>query len=100
MKRGRKRKTEVVDLQALRQELYAKHMEKIHPTIKQNLQIDGVLDEVCHHLVDLDFRNKRLPYSSRGSDDFTRLYDYNTDSYIHVYYKGKKYRFDAKEAAG
>ncbi|GGG96154.1 hypothetical protein GCM10007415_34210 [Parapedobacter pyrenivorans] len=97
MKRGRKRKTEVVDLQALRAELYAKHMGKIHPTIKKNLQLDGVLDEVCHHLVDLDFINKRLPYPSRGLDDFTRLYDHNTDLYIHVHYNGKQYRFDAKE---
>lgn len=97
MKRGRKRKTEVVNLQALRQELYVKHLDKIHPTIKKNLQIDGVLDEVCHHLVDLDFQERQLPYSFKGLCDFTRLYDYYTDSYIHVHYKGRNYRFDGKE---
>jgi hypothetical protein len=98
MKRGRKRKTAVFDPQALRQELYAKHMGKIHPTVKKNLQIDDVLDEVCNLLVDLELEDRRLPYPSRGPIDFTRLYDYWTDSYIHVSYKGKNYRFDTKEA--
>lgn len=96
MKGIRKRKTEAVDLQTLRRELYTKHMAKIHHAIKQNLQLDGVLDEVCHHLVDLEFRDRRLPYSNEMPNDFTQLYDYRTDSYTHVHYKGKNYRFDGK----
>lgn len=97
MKRGRKRRTEIIDPEVLRQELYAKHLEMMHPTIRKNLQTDGVLDEVCQHLVDLEFRDRRLPFPSRSPNDFTRLYDYRTNSYIHVHYKGKNYRFDAKE---
>ncbi len=99
MKRGRKIKTETVNLPVLRQELYTKHMNRIRPTIKKNLQIDAVLDEVCHHLVDLEFQDRRLPSSSEEQNDFTRLYDHGTDSYIHIHYKGKNYRFDGKKAA-
>src|SRR5690606_12892077 len=97
MKRGRKSKRDVIDLEALRQELSIKHMSKIHPSVKQKLQTDGVLDEVCNHLVDLDFIDRRLPYPSRGHSDFTRLYDYHTDSYLHVHFRGKNYGCEAIE---
>ncbi|WP_262249857.1 hypothetical protein [Parapedobacter soli] len=89
MKQRRESKKEVIDLQALRQELYIKHSGKIHPTIKKYLETDGVFDEVCHHLVDLEFQDRRLHFPSSGPSDFTRLYDYHTDSYIHVHYRGK-----------
>jgi hypothetical protein len=56
------------------------------------------LDEVCNLLVNLELEDRRLPYPNQGPIDFTRLYDYWTDSYIHVRYKGKNYRFDTKEA--
>ena len=100
MKRGRKSKRDVIDLEALRQELYTKHLDKIHPSVKKKLESDEVLDDVCNDLVDLEFQDRRLPYPSRGPSDFTRLYDYHSDSYIHVHFRGKNYGCEAREIIG
>ena len=98
--KGRKKKALQIDLDALRKELYVKHLNKIHPVVRRSLEMDGVLDEVCHKLVNLEFQDKRLTYFESSRPDFTRLYDYNMDAYIHVHYNGKNYRFDMRKVEG
>lgn len=98
--KGRKKKALQIDLDGLRKELYVKHLNKIHPVVRRSLEMDGVLDEVCHKLVNLEFQDKRLTYFESSQPNFTRLYDYNMDAYIHVHYNGKNYRFDMREVEG
>jgi hypothetical protein len=95
MKRRAKRQQDNLTIEELRQQFYADAMKKLHPNIKKNLERDGVLDDVCNGLADYDLQERRIHFM-RKSTDMTRLYDYWTDTYIHVHYNGKNYRFDSK----
>lgn len=79
----------------MRDQLFEEMKSKLHPNVKAALEKDGVLADVCYALADDEIFWKQLAPKTVSSG-IIRIYDYWTDMYTHVTFKGKKYRFDDK----